>query len=183
MLIPQSTWKAFQIHLKSIMNNGIKGQSVETSVGNQTSTITCHSTKGPLFVVPHPQKKPNQLAGAATITALRVPRKYQEAEDLDNEVQGEDMSGDSFTDSFPADDDKVLEAAEAAARKRCSEAFSKGHRMYNRSEDEPATKRLSRQPLRRFHRNISDLARSTKCLQIGCISVKLQMLTAVELAR
>jgi ABC-type Zn2+ transport system substrate-binding protein/surface adhesin len=146
MLIPRCMRKAFQIHLKSIMNNGIKGQSVETSVGNQTSTITCHSTKGPPFVVPYPQKKPNQLAGAATITALRVPRKYQEAEDLDNEVQGEDMSGDRFTDSFPADDERVLEAAEAAARKRCSEAFSKGRRMYTRSEDESATKRLKTAP-------------------------------------
>ena len=146
MLIPRCMRKAFQIHLKSIMNNGIKGQSVETSVGNQTSKITCHSTKGPLFVVPYPQKKPNQLAGAATITALRVPRKYQEAEDLDNEVQGEDMSGDRFTDSFPADDERVLEAAEAAARKRCSEAFSKGRRMYTRSEDESATKRLKTAP-------------------------------------
>jgi len=76
------------------------------------------------------------------MTALSVPRKKQETEDLGNEVQGEDMSGDSFTYNFPADDEKVLEAAEAAARKRYRDAFSKGHR----SDEEPTTKRLKTAP-------------------------------------
>ena len=106
MLIPRCMRKAFQIHLKSIMNNGIKGQSVETSVANQTSKLTCHLTKSRPVVL---LKKPNQLAGAAIITALRVKNKYQMAEDIGNEVQGEDMSGDSFTDYFLADDEKEKE--------------------------------------------------------------------------
>ena len=71
------------------------------------------------------------------MTALSVPRKKQETEDLGNEVQGEDMSGASFTDA-----DEVLEVAEAVARKRCSEAFSKRHRR----EEEPDTKRLKTAP-------------------------------------
>ena len=130
MLIPRSMREAFQIHLISSLNNGIKAQSTETSV-----------KKPPPGATPRPQKKPNQLAETATTPELSVTIKYEKAYDLGYEAQCCDTSGD--TGLSAADNDEVLEAAEAAARKRHSTALLNEHRS---AEEEPSTKRLKIDP-------------------------------------
>ena len=144
MLIPRCMRKAFQIHLTSIMNNGIKGHSIDTSAVKQKAT--------PPVVMSHPQKKPNQLAGAATVIASSVKSKRQAAEDLGNEVQGEDTNGDSFTYNFTADDAKVLKQLRLLPGNVTVMHFLRGivvKKSLPRSD--------SRQLLRRFHRNTTDL--------------------------
>ena len=137
MLIPRFMREAFQIHLISGLNSGTKGQSMETSGEKQNSNLTCQLKKPPPDATSRPQKKPNQFAERATIPELSVTTKSQTADDLADVVQSMDTSCRNFTD-FPADDDAVLEAAEAAARKRHSTAFSNEHR----SEEVPSMKRL-----------------------------------------
>ena len=134
MLIPRFMREAFQIHLISILNNGIKGQSTETPDENQNAKPTRQLKEPPPGATPLPQNKTIQELGeTATIHDLGVPTKYQTADD----IECWDMSGDPLADGFPAaDDEKVSEAAEAATKHK------------HRNEEEPSSmKRLKTGPV------------------------------------
>ena len=82
-------------------------------------------------------------------------------------------------DFSPADDGKVSEAAEADARKRHREAFSKEHR----SEEEPSTKRLKTAPGTVPSRHFWSCSLGKLTSNYRRIYVKSQVSAAVGLAR
>ena len=114
MLIPRGMRESFQIHCDHLLSSWHEGNTnglmATSSAAKQLlpKLTTGHLKKALSDVTPSSQTKPNQLAGAATITPLSFTRNYHEGEDLaynEAQQQCEDiMSGDSSTDRYHPDE-------------------------------------------------------------------------------